>query len=81
MPELTQLQRDVLEQCSTTWLRPMDMGGRDGSHHTSVLKALVRKGLVERQRRIGSIGARGSYRYRLTAAGDAELRRAAGGSE
>lgn len=30
------------------WARPMDLGGKDGSNHSRVLAALVRKGLVER---------------------------------
>ena len=68
MAELTQAQADVLEQVDNTWLRPMDIGGRDGSSHSSVLAALVRKGLVERRSR-GAIYSRGSYVYRLTEEG------------
>lgn len=70
MTELTALQRDVLEQTDTVWLRPMDMGGRDGSQHSAVLAALVRKGLVEKRQRGGhALSARGSYVYRITDAG------------
>lgn len=75
MADLTDLQRDVLEQVSEEWQRPMDMGARDGTHHSAVLKALVRKGLVERkQRGGGSFYARGSYVYRLTEAGEQALK-------
>jgi hypothetical protein len=31
------------------WARPMDVGGRDGSHHTTTLRSLVKKSLVERR--------------------------------
>lgn len=72
--KLTQLQRSVLEQCDTRWLRPMDMGAHDATHHSGVLAALVSKGLVERKQRGGMmLYARGSYIYRLTAEGEAEL--------
>jgi hypothetical protein len=71
--KLTELQREVLEQVDTTWLRPMDMGARDGTHHSAVLAALTRKGLVERKQRGGLAYARGSYIYRLTDQGVAAL--------
>lgn len=32
------------------WAQPMDVGGRDGSHHAATLRALTRKGLVERKK-------------------------------
>jgi len=72
-PTLTDRQLDVLWQVDETWLRPMDMGGRDGSDHSAVLAALVRKGLVERKQRGGSY-SRGSYLYRITEAGVAARR-------
>lgn len=50
------------------WLRPMDIGGRDASHHSETLAQLVRKGLAERRTR----GSNRSYEYRRTAAGRAE---------
>lgn len=56
------------------WARPMDLGATDGSGHSGRLKRLCSKGLVERERR-NSIcnvllnSARGSYVYRITAAG------------
>lgn len=69
---LTRDQLDVLDQVCEQWLRPMDMGGRDGSNHSAILSALVRKGLVERKQRGGHIAsARGSYLYRITADGQA----------
>ena len=33
------------------WARPMDIGARDGSHHTETLRALIDRGLVERKLR------------------------------
>lgn len=32
------------------WLRPMDVGGRDGSHHSNTLAQLARAGLAERKK-------------------------------
>lgn len=71
--KLTEDDRDVLLCLNTEWLRPMDVGGHDGSHHSRVLAKLARKGLADRARRdsianmIG--GSRGSYIYRLSAEG------------
>jgi hypothetical protein len=51
---LTMRQRDVLSSLvdhpRSTWLRPMDIGGRDGSHHSDTLRQLVAMGLVERKK-------------------------------
>lgn len=44
------------------WARPMDIGGRDASHHSMTLARLSKKGLVERKERGGVI--RTSYLYR-----------------
>jgi hypothetical protein len=53
------------------FVRPMDIGGRDGSDHSRVLKSLARKGYVERQRRNSLMNwlesSRGSYIYRRPA--------------
>jgi hypothetical protein len=67
--KLTDLQRYVLEYVTDRWQRPLDMGGHDGSSHSAVLAALVRKGLVEKRQRGGLAYYRGSYVYRLTPAG------------
>ena len=32
------------------WAQPMDIGGRDGSHHAATLSQLARHGLVERKK-------------------------------
>lgn len=53
--------------------RPMDVGGSDGSHHSATLRKLAARGFVERMRR-NSIcnmlnSRRGSYCYRISAAG------------
>lgn len=88
-------QRDVLVSLAhhDGWSRPMDVGASDGSHHSTTLRALIKKHLVERRVR-GSLlnmvrgheegyallakarrgrkwpgAARGSYEYRITAAG------------
>lgn len=73
--ELTAREREVLAQLKedwpNEWVRPMDIGGRDGSDHSRVLKALAVKGLLERARRNSlantSRDSRGSYVYRVQA--------------
>lgn len=78
---LTEPQRWLLEDFAVSgiagWVRPMDLGGRDGSNHSAVLRQLERKGYVESKQRLGngSNPARGSRRYRLTDEGLAEGRR------
>lgn len=60
------------------WLRPMDIGARDGSHHSATMKRLAARGLLGRRRRgtlMNALGGRGSFEYRLTAAGAAAARR------
>ncbi len=53
MTRLPETQRDVLRALVVfaAWARPMDVGATDGSHHTTSLRALIRKGLVERRLR------------------------------
>jgi hypothetical protein len=49
---ITDRDREVLDSLSVVdWLRPMDIGGRNGSHHAATLVKLVRYGLVEQRRR------------------------------
>lgn len=51
-PALTLDQRGILVtmgDLSRTWLRPMDLGGRDGSRHSVILTQLVRKGFRRKQ--------------------------------
>lgn len=59
------------------WARPMDIGARDASWHSGVLKRLCKYNLVERRRRytiMNDLGSRrGSYRYRITDAGLAAI--------
>lgn len=71
---LTPNQREVMEALRWwgapefgNWVRPMDVGGRNSSHHSHTLAALARKGLVEE--RVRSSGWRGSKLYRITVAG------------
>ena len=73
MVVLTWRQRDVLECLDAQrWLRPMAVGGRDASHHSATLAALVRKGLAERKHR----GASTAWLYRITPTGEAARRKA-----
>lgn len=73
---LTERQREALRALEDLdnmdsvflWWRPMDLGGRDGSHHAKTLAALSRKGLVERYDRSMAV-CRPSYVYRITPAG------------
>lgn len=69
--QISSRQRDILEALAIydDWARPMDVGAIDGSHHTMSLRALVKKGLVERQLR-GSLlnQIRGSDLYERIAA-------------
>ena len=69
-------QRQVVDSLAVyggkdrVWARPMDIGGRDGSHHTGTLRGLMTKKIVERALRdtlMNFLGpGRGSYLYRLT---------------
>jgi len=45
-------QREVLGSLAAyrDWARPMDVGGRDGSHHSATLGQLARQGLAERKK-------------------------------
>ena len=45
-------QHDVLGSLAAygDWARPMDVGGRDGSHHSATLAQLARQGLAERKK-------------------------------
>lgn len=49
---LSDRQRDVLESLAgfEGWARPMDVGGRDGSHHSMTLAQLTKRGLAERKK-------------------------------
>lgn len=78
---MTERQRDVLvhlRYCPAhprQWLRPMDVGGRNGSHHSATLAQLHRLGLAARQERgLGWHYSRPSYMYRITRAGRAALK-------
>jgi hypothetical protein len=49
------------------WLRPMDIDGRDGSHHSDTLARLIKRGLAERQSRGGR--SKTAWAYLRTPAG------------
>jgi len=56
------------------WVRPMEIGGGDGTYHSKVLRQLVRKGVVESKENPRSLMAifhspKAGRMYRLTAAG------------
>jgi len=55
------------EMQSGDWVRPMDVGGTDSSHHSSTLKAMITKGWV--RKRGGICWCRPSYKYQITGAG------------
>lgn len=78
--KLTSRQLEVLRTlaaCQLRWARPMDVGGRDDSHHSKTLKALARRGLVIRRRRNTLMNMlrsrRGSYVYRIAENGRAAI--------
>lgn len=72
-PKLTERQRRVLiDLPDNDWVAPLEIGGSDGSHHSSTLESLVKRGFAERQRRstlTTFLGGRGSWEYRRTPAG------------
>jgi hypothetical protein len=50
---LSDRKREVLDALSGLhegWARPMDVGGRDGSHHSATLAQLAKHGLAERKK-------------------------------
>jgi hypothetical protein len=55
------------------YVRPLDCGGANGSHHSATLAKLVRLGLAERRQRSIWQPLRGSWSYRITDAGRATL--------
>ena len=52
LAKISELQLDVLRSLAAygDWARPMDIGARDGSHHSGTLSQLARHGLVERKK-------------------------------
>ena len=73
---LSENEMEVLENARGTsdWLRPMDFGGYDGSHHSRTAARLVRRGFMEREERQSVARIRPVFLYRITAAGDAAIR-------
>jgi len=51
-PEISDRDREVLREIAWYggWARPMDVGARDGSHHSATLRKLAGRGLVERKK-------------------------------
>lgn len=60
--------RDLNSLAADQWVRPLDIGGRSNSHHSSTLRTLERNKLVESKQR-SSWMSRGSKLYRITALG------------
>lgn len=70
-PPITETQATLVECFPDElgrWVIPLQLGGRDGSNHSAILAALVRKGYVQRQHR-SAAWSRPSYKYRLTPSG------------
>lgn len=64
MRPLTERDREVLRELPTDeFVRPMDIGGRNSSHHSATLSKLVRYGLVERKRHYVGVSS-GHWRYK-----------------
>jgi hypothetical protein len=51
--QISERQRGVLGHLAAygDWARPMDVGARDGSHHSATLSQLARHGLADRRKR------------------------------
>jgi predicted transcriptional regulator len=65
---ITERDADVLWALPLNrWVTPYWVGGSNGSHHSTTLRKLERRGFVERKRRAG--WTRPSYLYRLTSKG------------
>jgi hypothetical protein len=61
---LTERDHEVLASLdSEQFLRPMDIGGTDSSHHSATLAKLARYGLVEQKRHYRGLSG-GHWRYR-----------------
>lgn len=52
LKKISDRQLDVLDALAAygDWARPMDIGARDGSHHSATLSGLARRGLAERKK-------------------------------
>jgi hypothetical protein len=63
---------DVLDALRDAgWVKPIDIGGQDCSHHSSTLNRLIKKGLVERK--VWGGYTRLNYQYRLKGCTAAEM--------
>lgn len=89
--KISEVQKEVLGDlecasrvCSSEWCRPLDLGGSNGSPHSSTLAALARKGLVQSKQRGAKdppegengrriFATRGAKVYRITKAGLAAI--------
>jgi hypothetical protein len=65
--------RNFLDVTGEDWVKPMDCGGSNGSHHSATLKKLAARGLVEASRAKRHLNNRPGIRYRITDAGRALL--------
>lgn len=55
------------------FVRPMDCGGSNGSHHSATLAKLVKLGFAKRRKRSPWAMSRGSWSYTITDQGRAYL--------
>lgn len=70
-PRQRELLRALCDVDGDDFVRPMDVGGTDGSHHSKTLRQLVAKGYAERRERGG--WTRNAWGYRATDKGRAAL--------
>ncbi len=59
------LDRGEVVGVEADWLRPLDVGGKNNSHHSSTLRRLVKKGWAEKKDRGSVAGMRPSNVYRI----------------
>lgn len=73
--ELDAAVRNFLEyDIRNGFVRPLDCGGSNGSHHSPTLKKLAARGLVLRRKAWGGAHEKGSCSYRITEEGKKLLR-------
>lgn len=79
-PRLTDQDLSLLRELTEKWQSPIDMGGRNGSHHSASLRKLCEAGLAESRNRKYPMApsihqrSKGSNQYRISAAGVARVK-------
>lgn len=67
--ELEAACRNYVNVTGEDWVKPLDLGSWNGSHHSATLRKLAGRGLVEASRKPMRNGCRPGIRYRITGAG------------